>query len=218
MVGIAARVPEPVRNQLPDADECLRAAGYGQAHEELAIASAGPRVVMVFDGEMPTDTAAIHPIPIPDAFARGRADRRIALSLVYDPPVRRQRREYLAGEMNFDLLRNVTDDDVRQRYERQGAARIPLYTGQEKIDLRPGTQATSNSTLVCRSVAPQTLDPDDGDVYYLAVSHRSAQWADEGDQRYAVAVELVEQERVAIDLYAAVQAQARVRARVRVRR
>ena len=136
---------------------------------------------MVFDGELPTDTAAIHPIPIPESFARGRVDRRIAVSLAYDPPVRRQRRDYLAGEMNFDLLRNVTDDEVRERYSRQGATRLPLYTGRrEKLELRPGTQAINNSTLVCRSIQPQTLDPDDGDAYHLAVSHRSAQWPTRG--------------------------------------
>jgi hypothetical protein len=110
--------------------------------------------------------------------------------------------------MTFELLRNVSDDDVRQRYERQGAKRVRL---------RPGTQATNDSTLICRSVEPQTFDPDDGDAYYLAVSHVSAQEADGGDQRYALAVELVEHERLDIDLYAAVQAHARVRARVRLR-
>lgn len=219
LVGISARVPDAVTNQFRDPDERLRAAGYGQPRHELATTSGGPRVVMVFDGELPTDTAAIHPIPIPEVFSRGHTDRRIAAALAYDPPVRRQRREYLAGEMSFDLLRNVSVDEVRQRYERQGAARVPLYTGRrEKLDLRPGTQATNNSTLICRSFAPQILDPDDGDAYYLAVRHHSAQWADAGDQRYALAVELVDHERVGIDLYAAVQAQARVRARVRLRR
>lgn len=218
LVGIATRTPEPVASQFHDPDERLRVAGYGQPHADFAITSGGPRVVMVFDGELPTDTAAIHPIPVPESFARGRADRRIAVSLAYDPPVRRQRREYLAGEMNFDLLRNVTEDEVRERYSRQGGSPLPLYSGRrEKLDLRPGTQATGNSTLVCRSVDPRTLDPDDGDVYYLAVSHRSAQWADAGDQRYALAVELADHQRIGLDLYAAVQAQARVSARVRVR-
>jgi hypothetical protein len=174
---------------------------------------------MLFDGEMPTDRAAIHPIPIPEVFARGQAARRLAVALAYDPPVRRQRREYLAGEMSFDLLRNVSVEDVRRRYERQGAQRVPLYTGQrEKIDLEPGVQATNNSTLQVRHFQTQQLDPDDGDVYYVAVTHRSAGWADEGDQRYALGVELVEEERQQVDLYAAVQQQARVRARVRLRR
>jgi hypothetical protein len=81
LVGIATRTPEPVVNQFADADERLRAAGYGQPRADLAVASGGPRVVMVFEGELPTDTAAIHPIPIPESFARGRADRRIAVSL-----------------------------------------------------------------------------------------------------------------------------------------
>lgn len=121
--------------------------------------------------------------------------------------------------MTFDLLRNVTVEDVRSRYERQGQQRIDLYTGhREKLNLQPGTQMTDNSTLQLRHFDPRRLEPDDGDVYYLAVTHRSAPWAEEGDQRYALAVELVEQEREQIDLYAAVQQQVHLRARVRVRR
>ena len=219
LVGMAARVPAPARAQFANGADCLRAAGYGQPREDLALASGGPRTVMVFDGEMPTDTAAVHPVPIPEVFARGRASRRMAVSLAYDPPVRRQRREYLAGDMTFDLLRAVSADDVRERYRRQGEQRVPLTSRpRERLDLQPGAQSTANSTLIVRNIQPQLLDPDDGDVYYLAVSHRSAQWADEGDQRYALAVELVEEERIDIDLYAAVQQQARVRARVRARR
>jgi Subtilase family len=218
LVAIACRAPEAARRQFPDAGERLRALGYGQPRAELALASGGPRVVMVFDGDIATDCAAIHPVPMPEVFTRGQAERRIAVALAYDPPVRRQRREYLAGEMSFDLLRNVTLEDVRARYERQGERRLPLYTGQrEKLELEPGVQATSHSTLQLRHYRAQQLDPDDGDVYYLAVSHRSAPWAEEGDQRYAVAVELQEHARQEVDLYAAVLQQARVRARVRLR-
>jgi hypothetical protein len=219
LVAIACRVPERAGQQFQDPTERLRVLGYGRPRRDLAVSSGGSRVVMLFDGEMPTDRAAIHPIPIPEVFARGQAARRLAVALAYDPPVRRQRREYLAGEMSFDLLRNVSVEDVRRRYERQGAQRVPLYTGQrEKIDLEPGVQATNNSTLQVRHFQTQQLDPDDGDVYYVAVTHRSAGWADEGDQRYALGVELVEEERQQVDLYAAVQQQARVRARVRLRR
>lgn len=120
--------------------------------------------------------------------------------------------------MAFDLLRNVDIGDVRTRYERQGEQRVPLYAGRERLDLEPGVQASSNSTLQVRRYRGVQLDPDDGDVYYVAVSHRSAPWADAGDQRYAIAVELLEEERLDLDLYAAVQQQVQVRARARVRR
>jgi hypothetical protein len=68
-----------------------------------------------------------------------------------------------------------------------------------------------------RHVARKLLNPDDGDVYYLAVTHQAAPWAEPGEQRYAVAVELVEEERQDVDLYVEVLQQVRIPARVRVR-
>lgn len=217
LVGIATRVPGPVASQFPDERQRLRAVGFGRPSAELALSSEGPRVVMYFDGEMDTDTVSIHPLPIPPRFARGRAQRRIAVSLAFDPPVRRQRREYMAGTMSFDLLRNVTPDEIRERYARQGATRVDLYDDRRRFDLRPGTRNTENSALQVRHASPRLLNPDDSDVYYLAVTHQKAPWAADGVQRYAVAVELVEEERVEVDLYAEVQQQVRVPARVRVR-
>lgn len=119
LIAVASRPPERSYRQFQHAEERLRAVGYGQPREPLALTSGGPRVVMLFDGEMPTDMAAIHPVPMPPVFTRGNTARRVAVALAFDPPVRRQRREYLAGEMSFDLLRNVTVNDVRTRYERQ---------------------------------------------------------------------------------------------------
>jgi len=218
LVAISARLPAAVTAQYPDDGSRLRAVGYGRPIRDLALQSGGNRVVMYFDGEIQTNTVAIHPVPIPPSFSRGRASRRIAVSLAFDPPVRRQRREYLAGEMSFDLLRNVTPEAVRQRYSRQGEDRLDLFTDRRRLGLGPGATRTANSTLQLRHFGPRELNPDDGDVYYLAVKHRPAPWASPGQQRYAVAVELVEEQREEVDLYAEVQQQVRVPARVRIRR
>ncbi len=217
LIGMAGRTPAALATQFPDADARLRAVGYGRPIPELAGACGGPRAVMFFDGSLRTDTAVIHPVPIPERFARGVAGRRITVSLAFDPPVRRQRREYLAGDMTFDLLRNVEEGQIRERYERQGAERVDLFKAPRRISLEPGVQATANSALQVRTFRPRELDPDDGDVYYVVVTHRSAPWAEEGDQRYALVVELVEEERLQADLYAEVQQQVRLPARVRVR-
>lgn len=217
LLAVSARVPAAVATQFSDDAARLRAVGYGRPIRDLALQSGGNRVVMYFDGEMQTDTVAIHPVPIPPSFTRGRATRRIAVSLAFDPPVRRQRREYLAGEMSFDLLRNVTPQAVRQRYGRQAEDRIDLFTDRRRLGLAPGSTRTANSTLQLRHFIPRELNPDDGDVYYLAVKHRPAAWASPGTQRYAVAVELVEEQRQDIDLYAEVQQRVQVPARVRIR-
>jgi hypothetical protein len=120
--------------------------------------------------------------------------------------------------MTFDLLRNVDERQVRERYQRQGAQRVDLFSAPRRIQLEPGVQASENSALQVRQFRPRQLDPDDGDVYYVVVTHRSAPWAEEGDQGYSLVVELVEEERVQVDLYAEVQQQVRLPARLRVRR
>ena len=217
LIGVATRVPGPVSAQFPGATERLRAVGYGRPTVDLARESGGPRVVMYFDGVMPTDTVSIHPVPVPPSLVRGRAARRIAVSLAFDPPVRRQRREYLAGTMRFDLLRNVSPEEVRERYERQRPQRVDLHIDRRRLGLKPGTRHVENSTLQVRWVNPRLLNADDGDAYYLAVTHQAAPWAEPGDQRYALAVELAEEERENVDLYAEVQQQVRIPARVRVR-
>lgn len=217
LVGIAARVPAALAAQYPSDDARIRAVGYGRPLAGFAEACGGNRVVMYFDGSMQTDTVSIHPIPVPPTFTRGRSTRRIAVSLAYDPPVRRQRREYLAGEMSFDLLRNVTPEEIAERYARQGEERVDLWTDRRRLDLKPGSRRTSNSTLQVRSVLHRQLNPDDGETYYLAIKHRPAPWAPGGAQPYAVVVELVDEDNIEVDLYAEVRQQARVRAEIRVR-
>lgn len=217
LIASSCRVPEATEAQFPVEDSRLRALGYGHPARDLALASGGPRAVMYFDGAMPTDTVSVHPVPIPARFARGRALRRISVALAFDPPVRRQRREYLAGTISFDLLRNVDPEEVRERYERQGEARVDLYSDRRRLDLTPSARRTTNSTLQLRHFSPKLLNVDDGDTYYLVIKHQKAAWSQSGDQTYAIAVELAEEQRLDVDLYAEVQQQVQPRARARVR-
>lgn len=216
LIGIASRVPRPIEAQYPGDEERLRAVGYGRPVPELALDSGVNRVVMYFDGEMESDTVAIHPVPIPDSFARGRSQRRISVALAFDPPVRRQRREYLAAEMSFDFLRNVEPEEIARRYARQGDERVDLWTDRHRFPLKPGSTRTSKSTLQVRRAFPRELRVDDGDLYYLAVKHKPASWASGGAQRYAVVVEIVDEERQQLDIYAEAQEQVRVRPRIRL--
>lgn len=104
----------PIENPITlDAKELRRIAGHGRALPTRALESGGPRVAMMFDGTITADTAIVHPVPIPDEFTRGGTARTITVALAFDPEVRRTRREYLAGRMSFDLVRNMSLDDIR---------------------------------------------------------------------------------------------------------
>ena len=68
----------------------------------------------------------------------------------------------------------------------------------------------------------RSLRSDDGDTYFLVVTHISSSWltvssADDDAQTYAVAVELEDTEDAEIDLYSAVRQQLERRERERIR-
>jgi hypothetical protein len=126
------------------------------------------------DYAMATDTVAIHPLPIPEAFHTVRAARSIKVALAFDPPVRRTRREYLAGEMSFDLLRASSLEEVRSWYRKQDPEEpLKLPGDRRRLKLEPGTETMSNSTLAVRGVRRRLFGADDGDTYYIAVTHSS---------------------------------------------
>jgi Subtilase family len=227
LIGLAARVPDPISSQL-DHESALRAAGYGLPLSRNATDSDLNRVIMTFDGDLDVDSVVIHPVPMPEEFARGSADREISVALAFDPPVRRTRREYLAATMRVDLYRHMQASDIAEIHQRQNTdARVPMVTDRRRVTsrLRPTQDQVLSSTLqVRRWAAPHanSLSVDDGDTYFLVVTHASAAWAANlkepyESQRYALAVELVDRERVDIDLYNLVQARVRTPARVRLR-
>ena len=217
LVALSAKVPQPVLDAF--GDDVSRVAGHGLPRPARATASAGPRAVLMGEFSMATDTVAVHPLPIPRAFHDGRAARSIRVALAFDPPVRRTRREYLAGAMSFDLLRATDLDEVAAIYRKQDEDDpLSLPSGRRRMKLLPGSQTFDNSTLMVRgirTVAP--LSEDDGDTYFLAVTHNNRPWARQGEQRYAIAVELEELNRQDIDLYAQLSMRVRPRERIRSR-
>jgi hypothetical protein len=217
LVGLSCRHTNAGNQQFDNNVDRLRAFGYGAANRDMARVSGGNRVVMTFDGAIDADSVAIHPVPIPPDFARGRSPRRIAAALAFDPPVRRQRREYLAGTMTFDLLRAVDVAQVRDIYRRQEEEREAMLGDRRRVALDPGSTRVLSSTLQVREWRPRLMNIDDGETYYLVVTHRRAPWASELEQTYAVAVELVDEARATLDVYSLVQQRIDVPARARVR-
>lgn len=228
LLGVSAQVPGPAAAQFADSGERHRAFGYGMPDPRRARESDAARVVLTYEGEIETDTAVIHPIPIPPVFSTGKADRTITVSLAFDPPVRRQRREYTAGHLGIDFYRAMTADDVAAVVRKQEKTdKKPLPDDRRRIAdrLRPGTQMSGASTLQVRqwhAPSANSLLPDDGDMYYLVIKHFVHDWAKRlGEpyetQRYALAVQLEDRSRVEVDLYSVVEAQVRAEEQARLR-
>jgi hypothetical protein len=222
LVALSARVPEPAARQFGDSAELRRAVGYGRPTEGLALQSGGSRAVLLFQGELAVDTAVVHPIPLPESFARGQWQRRVRVALAFDPPVRRERREYVAATLRADLVRNTDPAELQAIYEAQDPDdKLDLFTDRRRVDLVPGSQAMSASTLQVRTWSPKRLDIDDGDTYYLVITHRRQTWArtltSYDTERYAVAVELDAEGQSSLDLFALLEQRVQPELRARLR-
>ncbi|WP_417551353.1 S8 family peptidase [Microbispora triticiradicis] len=223
LVANSAHLPQPAL-AIEDAAQRFRLYGHGRPNRDRAIGSGPRRVSMTFDGSMAVDSVVIHPVLIPAEFAIGRsASRIIRVALAFDPPVRRQRREYLAANMQLDLYRAVDAEtliDVLSRQDPNDPE--PLISGRRRVsNLAPGPGSWRSSTLIVREWQPRQLNVDDGEIYYVAISHRSQTWARDRseytEQKYALVVTLEDEARLDLDLYALVAQRLRQPVRVRLR-
>ncbi len=203
--------------------------GYGRPDATRVLESVPNRVFLTFEGSMPTNRVVVHRLPVPAEFADGVRQRTFRVALAFDPPVRRNRREYIAGTMAAELVRGITLNDVQEIYARQpGLAavaddptliRLDLPDEEHRPNMYPGATTIASNTLIRREFLNGRWDPDHGD-YFLIITHNQSAWTTAQrnsypNQTYALAVEIAEEGASTLDLYAAIRAQLRARARVR---
>jgi hypothetical protein len=190
-----------------------RLCGYGQPSLERALYSDEHRVTLYAVGEIPLDTFHLYRIPITEQFRERRGERRIIVTLAFDPPTRHTRSEYLGCSMSFRLLRGYSVDEVRRAFEPRGDVDDPLAALKEidKHDLGPA-QREGGTLQQATYTFRRTIDAAQGDEYLLLVRCED-QWLNkarnpEVRQRYAVVVTLEHD-----DLQAQLYGQVRPRAR-----
>ncbi|HVC06994.1 MAG TPA: S8 family peptidase [Solirubrobacterales bacterium] len=220
LIGVSAR-PLLLPDSL-DGRKRRRLAGYGSLSEYNALESGGNRVALMYQGEIAVDTVVAHSIPIPREFMEASGDRRVIVSLAFDPEVRRTRRDYLTATMKFHLVRGMKMDEIESVWQIQPQEkddRLPLPKDRRRPDLVPGSGECLGATLQVRSFSRRNTDVLDDEGFHVVVEHRTATWyeAEEDDlQRYALVVVLEDQEREGVDLRALVEAELPVRPEVEV--
>lgn len=225
LTALSARHPQPARPlvDLPSKD----VSAYGQPDADRVLESHGPRAILTIDASIATNSVVVHPLPVPYEFAEGSTSRSFRVALAFDPPVRRSRREYIAGQMTVELVRGMDLDEVRRRYQIQPSVRaaeadprlerLELPSGRRRPRLVPSVTSVKNNTLLCRTYLDGSWDPDD-EHYFLVVTHNLSPWTEAqkrsySSQDYALAVMLVDEERLGLDLHNLVRNQLRTRVR-----
>lgn len=196
------------------------AAAYGEPDADRVLESTPQRVFLTHEGETTTSRITLHRLPIPAAFADGNSRKVFRVALAFDPPVRRQRREYIAGNMTVELVRGMSFERVQEIYSRQPTTsqaaedpsleRLSLPERENRPILEPGEDSVSFNTLVCREFIDGRWDPEH-DEYVAVIRHNQSAWTEAqrrqyASQSYALAVEVADETRTDIDLYALMQA------------
>ncbi len=179
---------------------------------------------MTYDGSMPVDTIRIHPFPVPELFRLGSGtNRSITVTLAFDPPVRRQRRDYLGSSMQVDLYRNIDPDDLEAILREQSPEnkRETIRSKRVRPSLLPGGDSTFSSTVQSRTWTTRASFVNDDETFLVAVTHRPRSWAKDdpsyATQSYALAVTLEDEALMIADLRQLLVEQVRLPARIRLR-
>lgn len=226
---VASSASQPHGAQLLSGDESKQhnRYGFGIVSRDNAVGSGPQRATMMFDGEIAVDTSVIHPVPMPKGFVLPPSSTRsVRIALAFDPPVRRTRREYTAATMTIDAYRGVTLEELERRLVLQNADDPqPLISGRRRLNnFRPPPTMLKESTLQVQDWFPRRMNVDDGDTYFVVVTHATRTWYRNRDdytrQRYALSVSLIDEAMLELDLMQAVSTSvslpARVHQRVRI--
>lgn len=229
----ALSAPPLVEARVPNLSPAIQFA-YGVPRAERVLESGDNRAIFVFEGEIDNGTRVIHEIPIPREFAQvlPGAQGRVRIVLAFDPPVKRSRRNYVAGRMRFDFVKNMTLAEVRRTWSQQPTEKernddpgLP-YDRMPGASYRPATipkvKSVSSNTLIRRDIETTAWNEDD-ENYFLVVSHDSSPWtsaqlAENPKQNYALAIEIVDEGRPELDLFGLARARLEARTRQRAAR
>jgi hypothetical protein len=180
--------------------------GYGRPDFDRAVYSMDNRVTLYSEDELELDKFHIYEIPIPGIFCEAKGERHISVTLAFDPPTRRTRKEYLGVKMRFDLIRGKTIEEVVRIYEaaKGNEEEMKLDPPSARCEMVPSIIRRQNSTVQRALHVIKKHPPSHwGDKYWLVVQCMSTKWTDPEimpAQRYAVVVTLEHREML-IDLY-----------------
>ncbi|MBT9150932.1 MAG: hypothetical protein DDT40_01113 [candidate division WS2 bacterium] len=201
--------------------DLLKVYGYGKPNFDAAISSDSNCVLLQAENNIKLDGVHLYYFYLPREFIETNGEREISVVLVYSPPIRRNRIDYMGVGMEFHLFRNSTTEEVAYYYEtllKKGITEdmediMPKELKLKEIDLHPGVRLRKKGIhqkgIKIYSRRPD-INPDKPLV--LAVVSQSKWLKDkEYPQDYAVVVKI--RHKMRIDIYNRIRQQIRVRVR-----
>ncbi len=126
-----------------EAINLLKIYGYGKPDIERALFSESNRVILLRENIIKLNHIQIYPVYLPKEFVETMGDRSISVTLVFDPPINKNRVDYLGTTFETHLFKNVAIEDVIRSYssvkiETEEEEIVPEKIRPKEIKLHPG--------------------------------------------------------------------------------
>lgn len=92
--------------------------GYGQSSLGTALEVTSHRAVLVAEGEIAMDAVHVYELPIPTSFYESGGTRDVDVAVVFDPPTRSQRLDYLGNKIESYLVRDIEINELLEIFSK----------------------------------------------------------------------------------------------------
>lgn len=198
--------------------DLLKIYGYGKPNFDVAISSESNCVLLIAQSKIKLDGVHLYYFYLPREFVETNGEREISVVLVYSPPIRRNRIDYMGVGMEFHLFKNMEIQEVLRSYGTIQIAEdlediVPEELKVEGIDLHPGVRLRKRG-IHQKGIKIYSKKPgiDVDKPLVLAVISQN-KWLKDKEyiQDYAVVVKVRHEMR--IEIYNRIRQQIRVRVR-----
>ncbi|HEX9921631.1 MAG TPA: S8 family peptidase, partial [Anaerolineae bacterium] len=202
--------------------DLLKVYGYGQPNFERACYSTNRSVVLLRENRIKLNGVDVYYFYLPPEFIETAGRKQLAVTLVYDPPVNKNRLDYLGCTLDFRLFKNMGVEEVVRAYgaiqtEDLADDETPEKLQTQEITLHPKSNLRKRGVHQ-RGIKQYSRQPRldlDHPLVLAVVCQKRWIRDDNHRQDYAIAVTLEHQ--AEIDLFNRVRARIQDRARVSIR-
>ena len=207
--------------------DLLKIYGYGKPNFEEATSSESNRVLLLAGNRIKPNNVHLYYFYLPKEFIEYPGKKELSVVLVYNPPIRRNRIDYMGISMEFHLFKNSTVEEMAYYYEmllNKGIIEemediTPQELRPRKIDLHPGVQLRKKGLHQKGTKIYSGKPGIDAEKPLVLAVISQARWIKNKDylQDYSVVVKI--KHKATIDLYNRIREriEARIQPRVRVK-
>ncbi len=203
--------------------ELLQVYGYGKPNFDRAAFSSGDWALLINEGQLAPNSIDVYYVYLPSEFIETKGKKTISVTLVYDPPVNKNRIYYMGCAMEFHLFKNIEVSEVVESYSSivgtsttetlNDEDTLPQPLKNKKLKLHPGVTLRKKGVHqkgVIEYPGKPVLDTDKPLVLVVVCQNR---WIKAEDYLQDYAIVVSAEHSTNIDLLNRIKTQNRVRVR-----